>query len=186
MGCSERRISYISIQITGLREVKTLKSLYDGLEMKARKEKTEERLAIYKTGGGVPSSSMTPLSNKIVGQLESHFEPLSNPYDSSSSFFDEPVMVIPATEEVEEVVEVEKAEEVKEVVEVENKEIPTPTRPSKKAITESPIKNMEKTRKRKFEALLKEQYYAKEHDKKMIILAKEERAADLKIHCVEP
>lgn len=77
-----------SIQTNGTREIKNLKVLYDNLKMRARKEKIDDKVEQFKTGGGSWSKKISQLSEKIVGELSDQFEPLPNPHDSSSVLFE--------------------------------------------------------------------------------------------------
>lgn len=84
-----------SIQTNGTREIKNLKVLYDNLKMRARKEKNEDKVEQFKTGGGSYSNKISQLSERIVGELSDQFEPLPNPHDSSSVLFENEHLQLP-------------------------------------------------------------------------------------------
>ncbi|XP_022200670.2 myb/SANT-like DNA-binding domain-containing protein 4 isoform X2 [Nilaparvata lugens] len=73
---------------TGIRELKTLKALYECLKAKARKDKAAERIETMKTGRGSCTSSMGELSSRLIRELGEQFQPLQNEFDSISGNFE--------------------------------------------------------------------------------------------------
>ncbi|XP_050057173.1 uncharacterized protein LOC126550175 isoform X2 [Aphis gossypii] len=83
---SEIANSYNCQQITGIRTIRQLKSVYDVQKRKARKDKSDYKVELYKTGGGRNLSMLSSTTDKVIGILGDRLEPLSNQYDCDSDY----------------------------------------------------------------------------------------------------
>ncbi|XP_050065821.1 myb/SANT-like DNA-binding domain-containing protein 3 [Aphis gossypii] len=83
---SEIANSYNCQQITGIRTIRQLKSVYDVQKRKARKDKSDYKVELYKTGGGRNLSMLSSTTDKVIGLLGDRLEPLSNQYDCDSDY----------------------------------------------------------------------------------------------------
>lgn len=71
------------------RTVKQLKSLYDNMKRKAKADRANERVEIFKTGGGSFTSRLDENTNKLLAIISEQVEPLSNCFDSDSQYLGE-------------------------------------------------------------------------------------------------
>ncbi|KAH1021729.1 hypothetical protein HUJ04_011213 [Dendroctonus ponderosae] len=66
------------------RTAKQLHALYNGIKKKARKNLNDDRKEMYKTGRGISAAESNELDMKVVETLGVQFQPLTNPFDSST------------------------------------------------------------------------------------------------------
>lgn len=70
---------------TGNRSSSQLRLLYDCMKKKAKKEKANEKVQVYKTGGGSANSQMDSISEKVLGlNSMTATQEISNIYDSDA------------------------------------------------------------------------------------------------------
>ncbi|XP_050064466.1 uncharacterized protein LOC126553330 [Aphis gossypii] len=75
-------------QTSGIRIDAQLKNLYDTLKRDARKEKSNDKVQMYKTGGGPNNSLLSKNTEKIIGLLGDQMDPLFNSIDSDANYND--------------------------------------------------------------------------------------------------
>ncbi|GBP01900.1 hypothetical protein EVAR_7591_1 [Eumeta japonica] len=78
---------YNAVSETGCRTEKQLHALYDNLKKKARKNMSDDKSEMYKTGGGTFCPKTTAIDEKIVALLTPQFKPLVNEFDSSAPYY---------------------------------------------------------------------------------------------------
>ncbi|GBP98553.1 hypothetical protein EVAR_32004_1 [Eumeta japonica] len=78
---------YNAVSETGCRTEKQLHALYDNLKKKARKNMSDDKSEMYKTGGGTFCLKTTAIDEKIVALLTPQFKPLVNEFDSSAPYY---------------------------------------------------------------------------------------------------
>ncbi|RZF42398.1 hypothetical protein LSTR_LSTR004206 [Laodelphax striatellus] len=175
---------YNAFQTTGLREVKTLKSLYENLKMKARRDKARENEESQKTEAY--SSEMNALSLRVLNELSGQFEPVETLYDSSSepekvSEANDPLKIDDPPEErfTTETSIIE--EPVVMIREPPRNETPTIGAGKRRKVSEANLA-LEDYAKGKIEiAQSKYELLLTEHNKRMKILHLEEETAKLKL-----
>ncbi|RVE53390.1 hypothetical protein evm_001960 [Chilo suppressalis] len=86
---------YNAISETGVRTEKQLHALYDNLKKKARKNMSDDKSEMYKTGGGTFCPKTTTVDEKVVALLTPQFKPLLNEFDSSAPYY----KLVPETQE---------------------------------------------------------------------------------------
>ncbi|KAJ8718454.1 hypothetical protein PYW08_002691 [Mythimna loreyi] len=120
-------MKYNSSCTSGPRDTDQLKSLYDNMKQKSRKDVgesnklayinaeqnrmvteddvarairniKEDKVEMNKTGGGFWKPKMTDNDAKVLAIIQDQVEPLYNPYDSASSFFKEPAFFTAETD----------------------------------------------------------------------------------------
>ncbi|KAJ8927265.1 hypothetical protein NQ314_020266, partial [Rhamnusium bicolor] len=72
---------------TGPRNQKQLHALYDILKQKSRKNLHDDKKNSYKTGGGTFTPLSDELDYKIATMLKPQYQPLTNVFDSSVTYF---------------------------------------------------------------------------------------------------
>ncbi|CAH2088292.1 unnamed protein product [Euphydryas editha] len=77
---------YSAFSETGFRAEKQLHALYDNIKKKARKNMSDDKSQIYKTGGGTFCSKITQIDEKVVTLLTPQFKPLSNEFTQGLSW----------------------------------------------------------------------------------------------------
>ncbi|XP_016655898.1 uncharacterized protein LOC107882277 [Acyrthosiphon pisum] len=75
-------------QTSGIRIDTQLKNLYDTLKRDARKEKSNDKVQMYKTGGGSNTNLLSKTTEKIIGLLGDQMDPLINSVDSDTNYND--------------------------------------------------------------------------------------------------
>ncbi|CAG5052588.1 unnamed protein product [Parnassius apollo] len=78
---------YNALSETGIRTEKQLHALYDNLKKKTRKNISDDKSELYKTGGGTFCPKTTAVDEKVVALLPPQFKPLSNDFDSSAPYY---------------------------------------------------------------------------------------------------
>ncbi|KAF4528501.1 hypothetical protein B566_EDAN016688 [Ephemera danica] len=68
------------------RDSAKLKVCYKNAQKRARKELADEKVSIYKTGGGRADTIASDTTSRIVAQTMDHFIPPRNPFDSDTSY----------------------------------------------------------------------------------------------------
>lgn len=78
---------YNSTSQTGVRSASQLKLLYDSIKKKAKKDKANEKVQIYKTGGGSGDSKIDAIGEKFLAlNSQSATKEIRNVYDSDAPF----------------------------------------------------------------------------------------------------
>ncbi|CAK1597939.1 unnamed protein product [Parnassius mnemosyne] len=78
---------YNALSETGIRTEKQLHALYDNLKKKARKNLSDDKSEMYKTGGGTFCPKTTAVDEKVVALLTPQFKSLPNDFDSSAPYY---------------------------------------------------------------------------------------------------
>ncbi|KAJ4432500.1 hypothetical protein ANN_21120, partial [Periplaneta americana] len=75
-------------QDSDIRNSEQLRNLYDCLKRRARKERSTEKVEIYKTGGGSVASTATvgTVSERVIGLISEQITPLINEFDSDTNY----------------------------------------------------------------------------------------------------
>ncbi|KAF5273239.1 hypothetical protein FQA39_LY07570 [Lamprigera yunnana] len=64
-----------------------LRNAYNNLKKKLKKESAEDKIEIYKTGGGVAlSQKMTEEKSRLLSLLQPQMEPIQSRFDSSANY----------------------------------------------------------------------------------------------------
>ncbi|KAI4466137.1 hypothetical protein MML48_3g00005953 [Holotrichia oblita] len=81
---------YNALGINVIRTSKQLRTFYDNLKKKLKRRCADEKVELYKTGGGTMKvPPIVPAEEKLLDSLKETFHPMPNAYDSSSSYFEE-------------------------------------------------------------------------------------------------
>ncbi|KAK9709252.1 Myb/SANT-like DNA-binding domain [Popillia japonica] len=74
--------------VNGGRTWQQLKNSYHNIKRKLKKENADEKVEIYKTGGGKPCTpKLSDTKIRLLSLLKPQIEPLVNEFDSSADFF---------------------------------------------------------------------------------------------------
>ncbi|CAH1099108.1 unnamed protein product [Psylliodes chrysocephalus] len=74
-----------SSQTSGFRTGMQLKSLYEQMKKLAKQHKSDEKLEVFKTGGGNYTSKVTSQDEKVLSMLEENFFTIPNNFDSNAA-----------------------------------------------------------------------------------------------------
>ncbi|XP_050058125.1 uncharacterized protein LOC126553264 [Aphis gossypii] len=83
---SEIVVAYNANQTSGVRNIAQIKHLYDTQKRKARKEKSQYKVQHYKTGGGKNASTLSDVTQKVIGLLGDRMDPLLNNVDCDAGY----------------------------------------------------------------------------------------------------
>ncbi|KAL5237240.1 hypothetical protein ACI65C_004650 [Semiaphis heraclei] len=83
---SEIVVAYNASQTSGVRNIGQIKHLYDTQKREARKEKSQYKVQHYKTGGGKNPSTLSDVTQKVIGLLGDRMDPLLNNVDCDADY----------------------------------------------------------------------------------------------------
>ncbi|XP_022177989.1 uncharacterized protein LOC111039018 [Myzus persicae] len=78
--------AYNAIQTSGIRNIGQIKHMYDTQKREARKEKSQYKVQHYKTGGGSNQSTLSNVTQKVIGLLGDRMDPLFNNVDCDAYY----------------------------------------------------------------------------------------------------
>ncbi|KAK4885447.1 hypothetical protein RN001_001718 [Aquatica leii] len=82
-----------NVKRTGLQ----LKNAYNNLKKRLKKENAEDKIELYKTGGGVaPLPKMTEEKSRLLSLLQPQLEPVKSRFDSTANFIIEDYPIVDA------------------------------------------------------------------------------------------
>ncbi|KAF5301101.1 hypothetical protein FQR65_LT19282 [Abscondita terminalis] len=80
-------VDYNSSTINLKRTALQLKNAYNNFKKKLKKESAEDKIQIYKTGGGTaPPKNITDEKSRLLSLLQPQMQPIQNSFDSSANY----------------------------------------------------------------------------------------------------